>query len=415
LGRLAAWLLMTLLSTGSLAEVRIGGDAHAVSMPYTRWELRLPAPGWVAQLQRSRPDGLQHYYMFTHASGLNASFYLEPAFRRDSTAAYRAAFWENPGPAYGQVKDAQFFDANGFAVVAFTSVVGALTQRHWSAHMVRDGVWIDMHLSTTAVGADAAAMFDAYAGAVAIVAKEACPDCLNLPGLSRADSMILFARARMNDAEAWRRLRELAEHGDAEAQFMVARLYSWGAPLVDPDETQSVHWVRRAADQGHLEAMTNLGFFHDSGRGVARRDAEAARRLWTGAAEQGYAPAQYNLGNLFRNDPAMADPAKALAWIERAAKAGLAPAQTNLGYAHGRGVGVPRNFDTALFWYRRAAAQGSQQAMLNVAGLLGLDIGEPEAVREALQTLRNPLLRGDERAAGLKARICGSHPDACRE
>jgi TPR repeat protein len=50
-----------------------------------------------------------------------------------------------------------------------------------------------------------------------------------------------------------------------------------------------------AAAQGHADAQFNLGLMFSNGRGVAQDDAEAVR-LYNLAAAQGHAGAQTNLG-----------------------------------------------------------------------------------------------------------------------
>ena len=112
------------------------------------------------------------------------------------------------------------------------------------------------------------AEFNAFAQKLELAQKAACPECVATKGLARQQSSVLFGKVRAGDATALEVLKQRAEAGDAEAQFMMARLHSWGSPLVQSDERQAVAWVRKAADQGHAEAQSNLAFFHVSGRGL---------------------------------------------------------------------------------------------------------------------------------------------------
>lgn len=59
-----------------------------------------------------------------------------------------------------------------------------------------------------------------------------------------------------------------------------------------------VKWFRKAAEQGHADALYELGKCYDNGRDVAKDDAEAAEWFHK-AAEQGDADAQYNFFNCF--------------------------------------------------------------------------------------------------------------------
>ena len=399
----------------ALADVRTHDTTSAVSMPYTPWELRFPGEGWRLELQRRAPDGGQFYYLFTNLKRrLIASFYLEPAYKCESGEVCRARFWTNPGPGYANRANERFFASGPFAVVEFTTQAADLAQQHWSAHTVHDGVWIDMHLSRTGRDLGDYAAFNAFAQELELAQKAACPECVATKGLARQQSSVLFGKVRAGDATALEVLKQRAEAGDAEAQYMMARLHSWGSPLVQSDERQAVAWVRKAADQGHAEAQSNLAFFHVSGRGLDAKDAQQALAWWTRAADQGFAPAQHSLASLYSTDAGLKDDAKALQWTRRAAEQGLAAAQLNLGAAYGRGVGVERDLTRALEWYRKAAQQGNEQALVNMAAVFSIaGARDPKYVRSALAVLGDPLLLSNKRAQDLRAKICSEHPALC--
>ncbi len=408
-------LALAALCVPAHADVRTHDATSAVSMPYTPWELRFPGSGWTLDLQRRAPDSGQFYYLFSNRKRLLvASFYLEPAYKCDSGEACRDKFWANPGPGFASPANERFFASGPFAVVEFTTQAAGLVQQHWSAHAVHDGVWIDMHVSRTGREAADYAEFQAFAAELAIAQKAACAECLSTQGLTRQDSSILFGKVRSGDQAALSALKERAEAGDAEAQFMMGRLHSWGSSLVQPDERQSVAWVRKAAEQGHAEAQSNLAFFHASGRGLDAKDARQALEWWTKAANQGFAPAQFSLANLHATDPGLKDDAKAFEWTQKAAEQGFAPAQLNLGFAYARGVGAERNLNRAMDWYRKAGQQGSEQGMINMAALLALaGLSDEKYVRAALAVLNDSLLAGNKRAQELRANICGENPALC--
>lgn len=87
-------------------------------------------------------------------------------------------------------------------------------------------------------------------------------------------------------------------------------------------------------------------------------------------AEQGYAVAQYNLGIAYDTGNGVAkDHAEAAKWYYKAALQGHARAQNNLAACFGRGEGVPQNYALAHEWYSRAAAQGDALAKSNLASI----------------------------------------------
>ena len=118
----------------------------------------------------------------------------------------------------------------------------------------------------------------------------------------------------------------LAEAGDAEAQYQVARSYYYGEG-VPQDYAEALHWVRKAAEQGNVNAQHGLGVAYAFGRGAAQ------------------------------------DYTKALTWYRKAANQGDANAQFNIGWSYRWGKGVPQDFLEAYSWWSLAAANGDEYAI----------------------------------------------------
>jgi len=96
---------------------------------------------------------------------------------------------------------------------------------------------------------------------------------------------------------------------------------------VTQNDAKALRWFRRAADQDHAAAQSNLGLLYAEGRGVARNDAEAAK------------------------------------WFRRAADQGLVEAQIILGLMYVKGQGVAQSYLLAHMWLNLAAAQGEAGAL----------------------------------------------------
>ena len=60
-----------------------------------------------------------------------------------------------------------------------------------------------------------------------------------------------------DDASDFRQTRQLAQQGDAEAQFNLGLMYYNGQD-VHQDYAEAVKWYRQAADQGYVKAQYNL-------------------------------------------------------------------------------------------------------------------------------------------------------------
>jgi len=201
-------------------------------------------------------------------------------------------------------------------------------------------------------------------------------------------------------------LREYAETGDANAQYRLGcHFYD------DKDYKEAVHWLRLAADQGHVQAQSELGYCYYGGHGVSTdytaavfwlrqaaergdaraqhlmsvcysngqgvlRDSEQAVR-WLQLskfdidgeynigtvrkyAETGDANAQYRLGcHLYTNNK---DYKEAVHWLQFAADQGHIKAQCDLGYCYYDGHGVSTDYERAIFWLRQAANRGDARA-----------------------------------------------------
>ena len=128
-------------------------------------------------------------------------------------------------------------------------------------------------------------------------------------------------------------------------------------------EDQGIEQLRKAAEDGHVEAQVRLGVKYDLGKGVPKNDREAVK-WYRKAAEQGNAPAQYNLGVKYaKGEGVPEDDRKAVKWFRLAAEQGDAMAQHNLGVMYDKGEGVPEDYVKAYAWFNLAAAQGQEDAV----------------------------------------------------
>jgi hypothetical protein len=78
----------------------------------------------------------------------------------------------------------------------------------------------------------------------------------------------------------------LAEQGQAEAQYYVARIYANGMSGVTADHAKAASWYQRASDQNYTAATQELGYLYEQGLGVAK-DSMMALNLQRKAANLG--------------------------------------------------------------------------------------------------------------------------------
>jgi hypothetical protein len=117
-----------------------------------------------------------------------------------------------------------------------------------------------------------------------------------------------------------------------------------------------------------------------------RPDGKESIRLLTEAANQGYAPAEYELGRIYlygRGIPI--DYVKALLWERKAAEQDDPRAQRDLAFMYERGFGVPADPAEAAKWNRKAAAQGQPDAQTHLAKALDEGAGVSRDPHEARQ------------------------------
>ena len=126
------------------------------------------------------------------------------------------------------------------------------------------------------------------------------------------------------------------------------------------------------AENGHAPAQFQLGALYRLGLGVPRHP-RLATYWFDKAARQDDVGGQYWLAESYRRGEGVpATPELAFYWFRRLAERGYAPAQYQIALAYAEGRGVARDDREAVTWLQRA-----------VAG------GHPEAARRLAQAYRN--------------------------
>lgn len=144
---------------------------------------------------------------------------------------------------------------------------------------------------------------------------------LPLPAVAADFFAGMAALERRDGPAALRELKPLALAGEADAENAVGLILERGEGL-PADPAEAAIWFKRAADQGLLAGMINLGRLMNAGAGVPRDQAEAMR-LYARAASRGSPQAMILLGAAYeRGAGQAADPVAARGWYLKAAQAG---------------------------------------------------------------------------------------------
>jgi TPR repeat protein len=158
----------------------------------------------------------------------------------------------------------------------------------------------------------------------------------------------------------WSSAEELAEQallGNADAQFAIGIGYAQ-----QENYEQAADLFRRSAEQGYADAQYWLGQLLIGGLGLPEDLPQGVS--WTRkAAEQGHADAQYALANaLYQGGGVSQDFGQAAVWFRKAAVQGVADAQRMLGSMHLLGKGVLQDYAESAKWLLKAAEQDNAKA-----------------------------------------------------
>ena len=155
---------------------------------------------------------------------------------------------------------------------------------------------------------------------------------------------------------------------------------------------------QKAAEQGYVPAQYNLGLMYDTGEGGIKNSTIAAE-WYQKAAEQGYAEAQRILGDKYQYGIGVTkNYEKAIEWYHKAAEQGNTEAQSDLGAMYANGEGVTKDYIKAAEWYRKAAEQGNARAQFNLGVMYDYGEGVTQDDEKAVEWYRKAAEQGYARA-----------------
>lgn len=151
---------------------------------------------------------------------------------------------------------------------------------------------------------------------------------------------------------------DLGAKGDMDAQFRLGMAYEYGLSGCDRNMEKSYQWYALAARQGHSEAANKIGVYFCN-----KKEYENAAKFFKMAADIGSTRAKHNLAMLLLSEELdVFDPAEGAGLLQALANDGYAPAQYDLGTCFENGIGVYPYSPEALKWYQKAADNGHVDA-----------------------------------------------------
>ena len=181
-------------------------------------------------------------------------------------------------------------------------------------------------------------------------------ECQDLQSVANDESFPLVERD-----EAAEQLEQLADTGDAHAQYIIGTAYRDGGLLI-PDTAKAQKFLECAAKQEIDAAQYALGKLylsdeadvHDSAKGI----------YWLKrSADNGNNYAAYRLGKEYLSGKnTIKDAETAVSYLRQAANNGNAYAQYLLGKLTLMGEGIPKDMDAAYEWFAAARDNGHAYA-----------------------------------------------------
>ena len=209
--------------------------------------------------------------------------------------------------------------------------------------------------------------------------------------------------------EAAKIFKELAEQGNADAQYCFGLCYQDGTG-VKKDAAEAVMWWEKAAAQGNADAAFNIGVGYFIGELGLKKNIGKAFKWYLKAAENGSSSGQLSVGICYmQGDGVLANVKKGKEWmlkaeehadadtnytlgmgylwgqsklekdetkgaklLEKSALQGHFEAQARLGVCYTKGTGVKKDRSKAIEWHRKAAQQGFEISLTELGGIIGL-------------------------------------------
>ncbi len=228
-----------------------------------------------------------------------------------------------------------------------------------------------------------------------------------------------------NETVAIKWYLDLAEQGDADAQYNLAFMYETGFS-VPKDNGKAARWYEPAAEKKHVLAQLRLGLMYLAGAGVKQSEIQAAKLLGT-AGERGNKLAAGVNELLLGSSPELPlnkseiaekllgisakDEKRALAFLSASVQEARAVRERDLAnrevqLAKGKGIKSALEQDTnvefgldaqgrrTIKWYQRNAERGSATAQFRLAKYYELGNEVPADMKEAVRWYRSAAEQG---------------------
>lgn len=158
------------------------------------------------------------------------------------------------------------------------------------------------------------------------------------------------------------RIRDLAEKNHPAATFHMGKIHALGI-AVPQNLPEGIRWYEKAMELGEPRAYANLGWFYQSGYGVAQ-DSLKAYELLSYGADHGVLSAKAAIGIMLLNgEHGSPDADSGLQKLEEAFHEGYLNAGNHLSDIYFEGKYVARDVELGHQWLWKVADRGDERSM----------------------------------------------------
>ena len=167
-------LLLTQPLAGHLASAQTVGT-RSFSVEAAPWELILPDGGLTVNDEKRKEDGRSGYLSLSGRSGLIVSVFIEPVKNCNDASACRDMVWKLGNPAWEKPQDVKMSTIGQASCVEFLVPFfqgKRVDQQNLYAEFVKDGYWVDLHLSYAGYTPDRRVILDSFVRSVRFAPKQ---------------------------------------------------------------------------------------------------------------------------------------------------------------------------------------------------------------------------------------------------
>lgn len=193
-------------------------------------------------------------------------------------------------------------------------------------------------------------------------------------------------KAAVHVSKNFRHHLEFAERESfAHSKFVLGAYYQFGYRDMPADHVEALRWYVRAAKEGDIRAVNNIGVMLCHGEGIGVKDEVRGAQWLEIAAEAGDENSRMNLSILKTVSDNVAHRNHEEAFTILSSLAETNPSKqvfNNLGCMYCRGFGVEQDYGRALDWFHRASEHGSKVAEYNLGVMWLNGMGVKPDVKE---------------------------------